>query len=222
MLRFAPQNSWPDNRGLDKARRLLWPVKKKYGRKISWADLMIFAGNVALETMGFTTFGFARRPGRRLGARRGRLLGSRARLARRRAPQPRPRAGEPAGRRPDGPDLRQPRGSARRARTRSWPGRDIRETHRRMGMDDEETVALIVGGHTFGKTHGAAAGDAISASNPKAPRSRSRAWAGGAASAPASARTRSPAASRAPGRPPRRGGTTASWRPCSATSGTRC
>ena len=94
MLRFAPLNSWPDNRGLDKARRLLWPVKKKYGRKISWADLMIFAGNVALETMGFTTFGFA---GGRVDVWEpdGTSTGARARLARRRAPHPRPGAGDP-------------------------------------------------------------------------------------------------------------------------------
>lgn len=85
MQRFAPLNSWPDNGNLDKARRLLWPVKKKYGQKISWADLMIFTGNRALETMGFKTFGFMRRPRRRVGAGRGRVLGPGAHLAGRRA-----------------------------------------------------------------------------------------------------------------------------------------
>ncbi|WP_439379601.1 catalase/peroxidase HPI [Amycolatopsis lexingtonensis] len=154
MQRFAPQNSWPDNRNLDKARRLLWPVKRKYGRKISWADLVVFAGNRALETMGFTTFGFA--GGREevwapvdvdwgpeqewLGDER--HHGVRA-LAH-------PLAADQLGLiyvNPEGPNtVPDPLTSAR----------DIRETFRRMGMNDEETVALIAGGHTFGKTHGPA------------------------------------------------------------------
>jgi catalase-peroxidase len=155
LQRFAPLNSWPDNRNLDKARRLLWPVKRKYGRRISWADLMVFAGNRALETMGLHDLRLRRRPGGRLGARRG-LLGSRARLARRRAPPRRTRSGEAAGRRPDGPHLRQPGGPEHRPRpAHRRPGTSA-TTFRRMGMNDEETVALIVGGHTFGKTHGAA------------------------------------------------------------------
>ena len=159
--RFAPLNSWPDNGNLDKARRLLWPIKQKYGRKLSWADLMILTGNVALESMGFKTFGFG-------GGREdiweplqinwgietewvatsdkpnSRYSGDRE-LA------------NPLGAvqmgliyvNPEGPDGRpDPLGSAR----------DIRETFRRMAMDDEETVALTAGGHTFGKAHGA--GDA--------------------------------------------------------------
>ncbi|MFD4252455.1 catalase/peroxidase HPI [Amycolatopsis thermoflava] len=155
LQRFAPVNSWPDNRNLDKARRLLWPVKQKYGRKVSWADLMIFAGNRALETMGFTTFGFA--GGRAdvwapdedvdwgpepvwLGD--GRHRGVRE--------LERPLAADQMGLiyvNPEGPNtVPDPLTSAR----------DIRETFRRMGMNDEETVALIAGGHTFGKTHGAA------------------------------------------------------------------
>ncbi|WP_346009569.1 catalase/peroxidase HPI [Streptomyces sp. SID1328] len=155
MQRFAPLNSWPDNRNLDKARRLLWPVKKKYGRKISWADLMIFAGNRALETMGLTTFGFA--GGRAdvwepdedvywgpehvwLGDER--HGGVRA--------LENPLAADQMGLiyvNPEGPNtVPDPLTAAR----------DIRQTFRRMGMNDQETVALIAGGHTFGKTHGAA------------------------------------------------------------------
>jgi catalase-peroxidase len=154
MQRFAPLNSWPDNVNLDKARRLLWPVKKKYGRKISWADLMIFTGNRALETMGFTTFGFA---GGRAdvwepdedvywGPERT-WLGDERYTGDRELEKPLGAVQmgliyvNPEG--PNGnPD---PLASAR----------DIRETFRRMAMNDEETVALIAGGHTFGKTHGA-------------------------------------------------------------------
>jgi catalase-peroxidase len=153
--RFAPLNSWPDNVSLDKARRLLWPIKQKYGRKISWADLMILAGNVALDSMGFKTFGFA--GGREdvwepeediywgsedtwLGDKR--YTGDRE-------------LENPLGAvqmgliyvNPEGPNGKpDPAASAR----------DIRETFARMAMDDEETVALVAGGHTFGKCHGAA------------------------------------------------------------------
>jgi catalase-peroxidase len=151
--RFAPLNSWPDNVSLDKARRLLWPIKQKYGRKISWADLMILAGNVALESMGFKTFGFG-------GGR--------------------PDVWEPeevywgaeetwlGDERYSGDrDLENPLGAVQMGLIYVNPegpngnpdpiaaARDIRETFRRMAMNDEETVALIAGGHTFGKTHGA-------------------------------------------------------------------
>jgi catalase-peroxidase len=155
--RFAPLNSWPDNVNLDKARRLLWPIKQKYGRKISWADLMILAGNVALESMGFKTFGFG-------GGRadvwepeedvnwgpEGKWLGDERYTGER--------------------DLQSPLGAVQMGLIYVNPegpngkpdpiaaARDIRETFRRMAMNDEETVALIAGGHTFGKTHGA--GDA--------------------------------------------------------------
>jgi catalase-peroxidase len=152
--RFAPLNSWPDNVNLDKARRLLWPIKQKYGKKISWADLMILAGNVALESMGFKTFGFA-------GGR--------------------PDVWEPEEEVYWGPegtwladerysgdrDLQKPLGAVQMGLIYVNPegpngkpdpiaaARDIRETFLRMAMNDEETVALIAGGHTFGKTHGA-------------------------------------------------------------------
>jgi len=157
--RFAPLNSWPDNANLDKARRLLWPVKQKYGRKISWADLMVFAGNCALDSMGFRTFGYG--GGREdtwepeeidwgvedtwLGDER--YSGDRQ-LAN-------PLAAVQMGLiyvNPEGPNgIPDPLAAAR----------DIRETFARMAMNDEETVALIVGGHTFGKTHGAGPADNV-------------------------------------------------------------
>ena len=158
--RFAPLNSWPDNVSLDKARRLLWPVKKKYGQKISWADLMILTGNVALESMGFKTFGFG-------GGR--------------------PDVWEPDEDVYWGPEttwldderytgdreLEEPLGAVQMGLIYVNPegpngnpdplaaARDIRETFRRMAMNDEETVALIAGGHTFGKTHGAGPADSV-------------------------------------------------------------
>ncbi|HVX46885.1 MAG TPA: catalase/peroxidase HPI, partial [Mycobacteriales bacterium] len=166
--RFAPLNSWPDNVSLDKARRLLWPVKQKYGRKLSWADLLVLTGNVALESMGFTTFGFG--GGREdvwdpeedvywgpettwLGDER--YTGDRE-------------LEEPLGAvqmgliyvNPEGPNGNpDPLAAAR----------DIRETFRRMAMNDEETVALIAGGHTFGKTHGATGQESIGPEPESAP-----------------------------------------------------
>jgi catalase-peroxidase len=152
--RFAPLNSWPDNANLDKARRLLWPIKQKYGRKISWADLMILAGNAALESMGFKTFGFG-------GGREdvwepeediywgpeGKWLAD-ERYSGVRDLQ-KPLAAVQMGLiyvNPEGPNGKPDPAAA---------ARDIRETFHRMAMNDEETVALIAGGHTFGKTHGA-------------------------------------------------------------------
>jgi catalase-peroxidase len=151
--RFAPLNSWPDNGNLDKARRLLWPIKKKYGRKISWADLMIFAGNCALESMGFKTFGFGGgredvwEPAEINWGTEDTWLGD-ARYTGDR------QLNSPLGAvqmgliyvNPEGPNGNPDPIAA---------ARDIRETFRRMAMNDEETVALIAGGHTFGKTHGA-------------------------------------------------------------------
>ena len=154
--RFAPLNSWPDNVNLDKARRLLWPIKQKYGRKISWADLMILAGNVALESMGFKTFGFG--GGREdIWEPQGDIYwGTESKwLDDKRYSGDRdlenPLAAVQMGLiyvNPEGPN-RNPDPLA--------AAKDIRETFARMAMNDEETVALIVGGHTFGKTHGAGA-----------------------------------------------------------------
>jgi catalase-peroxidase len=152
--RFAPLNSWPDNVNLDKARRLLWPIKQKYGRKISWADLMILAGNVALESMGFKTFGFGGGRADVWEPEEDIFWGPEGKwLADERYSGDRdlqnPLAAVQMGLiyvNPEGPNGKpDPLAAAR----------DIRETFRRMAMNDEETVALIAGGHTFGKTHGA-------------------------------------------------------------------
>ncbi len=160
--RFAPLNSWPDNGNLDKARRLLWPIKKKYGNKISWADLMILAGNVAMETMGFKTFGFS--GGREdvwapeediYWGSEGEWLATSEKANSRYSGErelENPLAAVQMGLiyvNPEGPDGRPDPVAS---------GRDVRETFARMGMNDEETVALVAGGHTFGKAHGA--GDA--------------------------------------------------------------
>src|SRR6266851_1879822 len=152
--RFAPLNSWPDNVNLDKARRLLWPIKQKYGRKLSWADLMVFAGNCALESMGFKTFGFG---------------GGRADVWEPEDINWGPESTWLGDERYSGDrELANPFGAVQMGLIYVNPqgpngnpdplaaARDIRETFRRMAMNDEETVALIAGGHTFGKTHGAA------------------------------------------------------------------
>ncbi|MCX5323005.1 catalase/peroxidase HPI [Streptomyces sp. NBC_00120] len=166
--RFAPLNSWPDNGNLDKARRLLWPVKKKYGKNLSWADLMILTGNVALETMGFDTFGFG---GGRVDAwepdddvywgPEKTWLGDERYTGDRELENP--LAAVQMGLiyvNPEGPNGNpDPLAAAR----------DIRETFRRMAMNDEETVALIAGGHTFGKTHGAGPAEDVSEAPEAAP-----------------------------------------------------
>ena len=157
--RFAPLNSWPDNANLDKARRLLWPVKQKYGRRISWADLLVLAGNVALESMGFETFGFGFgredvwEPEEIFWGPEDTWLGDERYSGER-------ELSGPLGAvqmgliyvNPEGPNGNpDPLASAR----------DIRETFARMAMNDEETVALIAGGHTFGKCHGAGDPDLV-------------------------------------------------------------
>jgi catalase-peroxidase len=168
MQRFAPLNSWPDNANLDKARRLLWPVKQKYGNKLSWADLLVFAGNVALESAGFETFGFAFgrpdvwEPEEILFGEEDEWLGTNKRYSGERD------LAEPYGAttmgliyvNPEGPEGKpDPLAAAI----------DIRETFGRMAMNDEETAALIVGGHTLGKTHGAGPDDGMGAEPEGAP-----------------------------------------------------
>ncbi|HEX4194981.1 MAG TPA: peroxidase family protein, partial [Stellaceae bacterium] len=151
--RFAPLNSWPDNANLDKARRLLWPIKQKYGKKISWADLMILAGNVALESMGFKTFGFGGgradvwEPEELYWGPEGTWLGDERYSGERQLQKP--LGAVQMGLiyvNPEGPNGKPDPIAA---------AKDIRETFARMAMNDEETVALIAGGHSFGKTHGA-------------------------------------------------------------------
>ncbi|MEY4220794.1 MAG: catalase/peroxidase, partial [Actinomycetota bacterium] len=153
MHRFAPQNSWPDNGNLDKARRLLWPIKQKYGNKLSWADLMVLAGTVAMDTMGFKTFGFAGgradvyEPDESYWGPETQWLGDERYKGDRQLDNP--LGAVQMGLiyvNPEGPNgVADPVLSAR----------DVRETFARMAMNDEETVALVAGGHTFGKAHGA-------------------------------------------------------------------
>ena len=215
--RFAPLNSWPDNVSLDKARRLLWPVKKKYGQSLSWADLIVLSGNVALESMGFAMFGYA--GGREdvwepdddvywgpettwLGDER--YTGNRE--------LDKPFAAVQMGLiyvNPEGPNGDpDPLAAAH----------DIRETFARMAMNDEETVALIAGGHTFGKTHGAAPDSHLGPTR-RRHRWRPRAWAGPTRTAPARVTTPSPLVWRSPGPTTRPAGTTSSSTSCSPTSG---
>jgi catalase-peroxidase len=217
--RFAPLNSWPDNGNLDKARRLLWPIKRTYGNALSWADLMILAGNCALESMGFRTFGFG--GGRQdiwqpeedivwgqektwLGDQRTAGPGELAN----------PYAAVQMGLiyvNPEGPGGKPDPVAS---------GKDIRVTFARMGMDDTETVALVAGGKFTPSAR--RMGPAIQPWSGPSPRRRpwnSRGSAGATATAPASVPTPPPAASRAPGSPTRPAGTTATSTCCSATSG---
>ena len=215
--RFAPLNSWPDNVNLDKARRLLWPIKQKYGRKISWADLMILAGNCALESMGFATFGFgggredAWEPEDIDWGTEHTWLGDERYSGERELADP--LAAVQMGLiyvNPEGPN-----GNPDPLAAAS----DIRETFRRMAMNDEETVALIAGGHTFGKTHGAADAGNVGPEPEAAPlQEMGLGW----KNSYGTGKRRRHHQQRARGRlDPHAGrpGTTASSRRCSATSG---
>lgn len=245
--RFAPVNNWPDNVSLDKARRLLWPIKQKYGQKISWADLMILSGNVALETMGFKTFGFA--GGREdtwepdldvYWGNEKTWLGGDVRYGKGAAGDDEDQGvitadvekhGEEVSRTDSGRNLENPLAAVQMGLIYVNPegpegnpdplaaAHDIRETFARMAMNDEETVALIAGGHTFGKTHGAGPADNVGPEPESADlENMGLGWKnsfGTGKRAP----TRSRAVSKSPGPRRRRNGTTASGKACSATNG---
>ena len=214
--RFAPLNSWPDNANLDKARRLLWPIKQKYGRKISWADLMILAGNVALDSMGFKTFGFGGgradvwEPEELYWGPEGTWLGDERYSGER-------QLHEPFGAvqmgliyvNPEGPNGKPDPVAA---------AKDIRETFFRMAMNDEETVALIAGGHTFGKTHGA--GDpSLIGPEPEGAAIEDQGLGWKSKFGTGFGAEPSPAARKSPGRRRRPSGATTTSRTCSNTNG---
>ncbi len=220
--RFAPLNSWPDNGNLDKARRLLWPIKKKYGNKISWADLMILAGNMAYESMGLKTFGFSFgrediwHPEKDIywGSEKQWLAPSGSEGSRYSGVRTleNPLAAVMMGLiyvNPEGVD-----GQPDPQKT----AYDIRETFARMAMNDEETVALTAGGHTVGKTHGN--GDAAQLGPaPEARRWKNKDWAGSITTAVALAAMPSPAASKEPGPPTPPNGITATSTCCWVMNG---
>jgi catalase-peroxidase len=221
--RFAPLNSWPDNGNLDKGRRLLWPIKQKYGNAISWADLFILCGNVAMETMGFKTFGFgggrpdiwAPEEDIYWGAEKEWLATSdkpNSRYSGDRQLES-PLAAVQMGLiyvNPQGPD-----GNPDPVLS----GRDVRETFARMAMNDYETVALVAGGHTFGKMHGAGDAALVGVEPEGAPLEEHGLRLDQPSTAAARAGTPPPAASKAPGSPTRPSGTWATSRCCSSTSG---
>lgn len=214
--RFAPLNSWPDNASLDKARRLLWPVKKKYGKKISWADLIIFAGNVAYESMGFKTFGFAfgrediYEPEEIFWGPEDTWLGDERYSGERHLAEP--LANVQMGLiyvNPEGPNGKpDPLAAAI----------DIRETFRRMAMNDVETAALIVGGHTVGKTHGAGPADLVGPEPEAAPiEQQGLGWKSAYGTGVGKDAITSGIEVVWTPHPPN--GTTATWRRCTSTSG---
>ena len=216
--RFAPLNSWPDNVSLDKARRLLWPIKQKYGKKISWADLMILAGNVALESMGFKTFGF--------GGGRQDIWDPEEDIYW--GPEGKWLADE----RYNGDrDLENPLGAVQMGLIYVNPegpngnpdpvaaARDIRETFARMAMNDEETVALIAGGHTFGKAHGAGEAGKYVGAEPEGADLEEQGFGWKNSLGNGNGATPSPADWKAPGPPTRSSGTTITSKTCSAMNG---
>ena len=221
--RFAPLNSWPDNGNLDKARRLLWPIKQKYGRALSWGDLMILTGNVAMETMGFKTFGFAGGRTDIWEPEEDIYWGTEDEwLATSDKPNSRysgerdlenPLAAVQMGLiyvNPEGPDGNpDPQLSAH----------DIRDTFARMAMNDEETVALTAGGHTFGKAHGAGDAALVGVEPEARQHRRNGLWAGKTVLKAELARIPPPLVSRAHGQPHRSRGTCPICRPCWATNG---
>ncbi len=217
--RFEPLNSWPDNANLDKARRLLWPIKQKYGQNISWADLMVLTGNVALESMGFKTFGFAGgraddwEPDLVYWGPETKFLADERYSGDRKLEKP--LAAVQMGLiyvNPEGPNGNpDPLAAAK----------DIRETFGRMAMNDEETVALIAGGHTFGKAHGAHDPSKCVGPEPAAAALRSKVLAGRTSAARATPKTPSPAAWKAPGLPTRLPGPRSIWTTCLRLNGCR-